>query len=402
MSEDIKKPMSEEKRKQIEKLVISLVAGLVGLVVMWFIFAPSSDESEVTSSGFNVNVPEATEKEMVTDKQDAYAKDVAKSKNAERETIKVLAESMIEEHKAVEDMPKAKPSSSTATEKVVASTEAYRNMNRTLVNFYDKPKVDPEKERMQRELDELKEQLVAKQENPTMGVDEQLALMEKSYELAAKYIPSGAESEEESKKSSGDDDDDPAPQSAQKAGGSLVSSLSTQSSRGFNTAVATDTQSENNTFEACIHSDRTIRNGEKVQIRLLETMIIGETEVPKGAVITGMGDISGERLNIEITQIEVDGMIIPTKLRVIDTDGMDGVHIPATKEVGALKEIVANMSGSMGTTVNLTNQSAGDQILTDLGTSAIDGVSQYVADKIREVKVHLKSGYRVLLYQNKQ
>ncbi len=131
-------------------------------------------------------------------------------------------------------------------------------------------------------------------------------------------------------------------------------------------------------------------------------MIIGETEVPKGSVITGIGAISGERLNISITQLVVDGMIIPTELRVIDTDGINGIHIPATKEVGALKEIVANMSGSMGTTVNLTSQSAGDQILTDLGTSAIDGVSQYVADKIREVKVHLKSGYRVLLYQDKK
>ena len=36
-----------------------------------------------------------------------------------------------------------------------------------------------------------------------------------------------------------------------------------------------------------------------------------------------------------------------------------------------------------------------------LGKGLIQGTSQYIAKKMRTVKVHLKAGYRVMLYQEK-
>ncbi|MFI3290224.1 MAG: hypothetical protein R3Y66_08870, partial [Rikenellaceae bacterium] len=105
MSDEVKeakKPMSEERRKQIEKLVLYPIVGLIGLLIMWFIFAPPSDGDGTTQSGFNVNVPTAVQEEMAEDKQDAYAKDVVAKKDKQREDIKTLAESMIEEQTKVE------------------------------------------------------------------------------------------------------------------------------------------------------------------------------------------------------------------------------------------------------------------------------------------------------------
>ena len=41
------------------------------------------------------------------------------------------------------------------------------------------------------------------------------------------------------------------------------------------------------------------------------------------------------------------------------------------------------------------------QLASDLGKGLIQGTSQYIAKKMRTVKVHLKSGYKVMLYQDR-
>ena len=53
------------------------------------------------------------------------------------------------------------------------------------------------------------------------------------------------------------------------------------------------------------------------------------------------------------------------------------------------------MGQNLGTTISITNQSAGDQILSELGRGAIQGLSHYISKKMREEKVHLKSGYEL-------
>ena len=47
------------------------------------------------------------------------------------------------------------------------------------------------------------------------------------------------------------------------------------------------------------------------------------------------------------------------------------------------------------------HQCRGAQLASDLGKGLIQGTSQYIAKKMRTVKVHLKAGYRVMLYQEK-
>ena len=48
-------------------------------------------------------------------------------------------------------------------------------------------------------------------------------------------------------------------------------------------------------------------------------------------------------------------------------------------EISAAKEVAANLGQNVGTTVSITNQSAGGQLLSELGKGAIQGVSQYVS-----------------------
>ncbi len=184
-----------------------------------------------------------------------------------------------------------------------------------------------------------------------------------------------------------------------QAVGSVVSSLSPIEKADFTTAVGGEIPTDRNTITACIESDQTIVNSGVVKIRLLETMVIGDYKLPKGAVITGQSRVSGERLKIYISQVESNGRIIPIELKILDTDGAEGIFIPNSTEVGALKQIVANMGSDADSSLSISTQSAGAEILADIGEGVIQGVSSYAQKKVQEVKVHLKSGYKVMLYQ---
>ena len=83
---------------------------------------------------------------------------------------------------------------------------------------------------------------------------------------------------------------------------------------------------------------------------------------------------------------------------MFDSDGQEGIFIPGSMEIDAVKEIAANMGSSLGSSINISTD-AGAQLASDLGKGVIQGTSQYIAKKMRTVKVHLKAGYKVFLYQ---
>ena len=180
----------------------------------------------------------------------------------------------------------------------------------------------------------------------------------------------------------------------------FVAALSQERNRGFNTAVGTAEVLHRNTIPACVHGAQSVTDGQTVRLRLLEPMAVAGRTIPRGAVVVGTGKIQGERLDIEITSMEYDGTIIPVELAVYDTDGQPGIFIPNSMEMNAVREVAANMGGSLGSIINISTN-AGAQLASDLGKGLIQGTSQYIAKKMRTVKVHLKAGYRVMLYQEK-
>ena len=116
----------------------------------------------------------------------------------------------------------------------------------------------------------------------------------------------------------------------------------------------------------------------------------------------GTARLQGERLEIGIGSLEHEGTIVGVELAlaVYDSDGQAGIFVPGSMETDAAKEIGANMGSSLGSSINISTD-AGAQLASDLGKGVIQGVSQYISKRMRTVRVHLKSGYRVLLYQEK-
>jgi conjugative transposon TraM protein len=165
---------------------------------------------------------------------------------------------------------------------------------------------------------------------------------------------------------------------------------------GFNTMDAAVGVTERNTIPAVIHDDQTLISGQSVRLRLTEAMIAGTTLIPANSLLTGTASLQGERLGIAIHSIELRGAIIPVEIVVYDSDGQQGIFIPNSLELDAAKEIAANMGSSVGTSFTISSN-AKEQMTADLAKGAVQGVSQYMQKKIRQVKIHLKSGYRVLL-----
>ena len=424
------KELTQEQRQLRKKLIVYPLMGLLFCGSMWLIFAPSSDQSKEQQLGFNTNIPAPIENQLVEDKQKAYQMDMLSRQREERgelgailgsSNVGTLADVYIDEQ-TVEQTPQSdEVGSSRPRSTIYASANAYQDINRTLGSFYEPTPNTSQTDALIDRIDALNARIIELEDTPKVAksnFDEQVALIEKSYQIAAKYMPNGngQETSEKSQSKGAErvSSDKATLLEVNRSEQSVVSALrqpmsdsafmaevTTPRNYQFNTPIGVEQQIEKNTIKACIHTNQTITDGEAVRMRLLEEIVAGGVQIPKNALITGVGKIQGDRLSVLVSSLEYQGVIIPVELTVLDDDGQRGIYIPNSVEVSATKELIANMGGNLGTTINLNQQSAGQQLLTDLGRGAIQGASQYIAKKTRTERVHLKSGYNITSYQGK-
>ena len=423
-----------KRKEQIKKILVYGGMVMLCLVSFYFIFKPSKEQvqAEHQKVGFNAELPDPRGAGIEADKIAAYElEDMRVKQEQKMRTLEdFTAMTPDDEEEEVVEIPEESKytsgvgsgssyrSGSTRSNSFSTSTSAYNDINATLGSFYEEPREDPEKEALKAELEELK-QSMAQQQNSQPTYADQVALLEKSYELAAKYMPGntaatseGAAEEVETTTRSGKAKAQPVGHVTTPVVSALalpmsdsvmIARMAQSVGGGFHTAVGeASKQTARNTIKACVHGDQTITSGQSVRLRLMEDMRVGKHVLPRNTLITGEGSIKGERLDSEILQVEHNGTIIPVELTVHDNDGQAGIFIPGSMEASAAKEMAANLGQNLGTSISITNQSAGDQLLSEVGRGAIQGVSQYISKKMREEKVHLKSGYTLMLYQNNQ
>ena len=433
--------LTEEERQRRKKFIIYPLMFLLFAGSMWLIFAPSEKEEEKQAKGFNTEVPDPTAAELIGDKKKAYEKEMMEEKEQERSRAMQSLSSMFgemtggqpeqssEELALKTDLSERDNGFGSRTaapqDGFHASASAYQDINRTLGSFYEAPREDPEKEELRARLAELENRMSSEQQSPAITVNDQMALLEKSYQLAAKYMPSGGgqSSSNMALASDGETTSEgkavvttrngkavafPVSPVSEQVVSALAQPMSDSTFRSeyikernyiFHTAIGTAPLTEKNTISACVHTRQTVTDGQTVRFRLLEPMLVSGREIPRNTSVVGVAKIQGERLNVLISSLEYHGNIIPVELAVYDTDGQAGIFIPGSMERSAAKEIVAGMGTSAGSSMNFSTD-AGAQLAADLGKGLIQGTSQYFSKKMRTVKVHLKAGYKVLLYQS--
>lgn len=425
-----KRRKEDDNRSSAEKLKKPLIIGLLIVVFlgcMYLIFKPSADKKKMQDTGLNNAVPQATDAGMQADKQKAYEQEMLDQKEKEkRNALTTLSDYWSDSTKKGEEgqedaedqegsMTAGKHSASNN-----AALNSYRNAQNVLGSFYKED--NSEVQSLRKQLEDLKEKLAEKEVPKPITVNDQLALMEKSYQMAAKYLPNGNNSN-----NSGNSTNQPSGDSLKKsntqkeyfvaftpAKKSAVSALyreptdsaflanwSETRNRGFHTATALQQAAKpKNSIRACVQQTQTISSESDVRLRLLEPAQTPNRTLPEGSLLTAMAKFQGGRLQLKISSIEQEGSIIPVDITVYDLDGQQGLFVPYSPEINALTEMAGNMSQTGGTSVMLT-QSAGQQIAADLSRGVVQGISGYFSKKVRTPKVTLKAGHQVLLVSKK-
>lgn len=405
---------------KFERLKKPLIFGLMAMVFlgcMYLIFAPAKDKKRV-EAGLNDSVPQATDAGLQADKKKAYEQEILEQREKEKraalqsladywnpDTSQVPSQELPENTGQIADFGNAGGRPDPAV-------SSYRDAQNALGSFYKDD--NSETKAMRKQMEELKRELAEKETGrPANTLDNQLALMEKSYQMAAKYLPGGNGAPGQA----GGNAPDTAPgSSTQKeqfvpVGGSkknAVSSLKTQNKdtavparRSFNTPRTPEHMAgPKNSVKACVDRTQTIEKEGDVRIRLLEAARTSTRTIPEGAVLIANAKLQGVRLELKVTSIEAGGNIIPVDITVYDVDGQQGLFVPSSAEMEAVKEMATKMGQNSGTNI-MMNQNAGQQIAGDLSRTLIEGVSGYLTKKATAKKVTLKAGHQLFLVSKK-
>lgn len=426
-----KKELTPAEMQKRKKMLVMPLFFLIFGAAMWLIFAPSGKdkEKEAQQAGLNVELPMPKDDGLVSDKRDAYEREAMQQKEQDR--MRNLQDfsyqlSEAEEKAKVEVPPSADyyeaPSRSAGgnaasqrTSAIQSSTAAYQDINKQLGAFYEEPKADEQlNPALEGRMQELERKLAEAEEAKRME-DEQAALLEKSYAMAARYMPpqAGQPTENANTMAPGTKEKviaQPVKQvrqnvvsllAAPMSNEEFISAYSQPRNMGFITAAGNESVQDKNSIRACVYQTVTLTSGKELQIRLLEPMRAGDILIPANTVVTGTCRIGGERMEVTVNSIQYADNIIPVEILVYDTDGQRGISVPGSDEIKAAKEVAATLANSAGTSIMISDN-AGSQLAADMGKGLIQGASQYVSKKMSVVKVTLKANYRLLLLPKTQ
>ena len=254
-------------RKVADKLKFYGVVIFLSLLCagfIWFIFKPDTPETVEGMAGINTTIPDAIAPETMADKQKAYELEEMKKRRQEKvRTLQDVARGYLipdttDGLKAEKDAPKA--------DAIRESREKQWQISRQITSFYQEPKESPRVDELERQVKELNEKL----ERERKGQDP-LELMEKSYEMAARYFPGqtgGQVKNIQPADGTGSSSGNPAAIVAGRTTENVVSSLaspplpdSIPRNYGFATAVGGGQLAGANTIRACVAEDQTVTTG---------------------------------------------------------------------------------------------------------------------------------------------
>lgn len=414
--------------QQKEKLKKGLVFGALGLLFalsMWFIFAPSDNEQTAAQQGLNDSIPQASIDQLTGNKLKAYELgDKLQEEEQTREEMGKLSD-YFAQNTAPSEAERTETAASTA--KIEHAMHRYEENNRLLNSFYAPDPYEREREALHTEIEQLKRELAQQSDQEKDEEQRQLDLMEKSYQMAAKYLPKNSTTAlpfEQARPTSQEKEVEEATPSTTNTSlptmevlaerKQVVSSLGqpvsdadfiqTYGTRprnlGFHSLTNTTAPMPRNTLRVVVDKTTTLKEGDNVVLRLLETAKMQGLRIPRQSRLIGVAKIEGNRMRLLIKSIEVDGRIMAVSLSAYDADGQEGVYIPGSEDINALKEVGANIGGTMGTSFTFAS-SAKDQIISEAARGVMQGASQLLQKKLRTIKVTLKGGYRLFLVQTK-
>ena len=391
-------PSAEFERQRKRKvLLFTAILGCIFFVVLWFIFRPAPVKPQEGAAGINTSIPDGKAQATVGDKRKAAEQ--LRSEEQQQRRMMTLGDNSFS---LLDDGLKPAEEPVPADNPALRAAEANRVMQRQMQGFYAAPQRNAEVEALKEQVAALQSQLDAERQQP-----DPLELAEEQYKLARKYLGGGTAADEEAGPTKQRKDSRLSVMRPVREGEVEASTLNPRAdftverNLGFLTAAGGVAHADIPTVRACVAQTQIIRAGSTVQLRLLEAVRIDDTVIPRNTPLYGLATISGMRLQVIVSSVEYGGRIFAVEAVAYDLDGQPGLNVPNSRERTALKEALASVGQTAGTSVNVT-RSAGQQVLSELARGGLQASSQYVAGKLREVKITLKANHQLLLISKQQ
>lgn len=174
-----------------------------------------------------------------------------------------------------------------------------------------------------------------------------------------------------------------------------------QSSDYFHSLSENDPQPD--LIKAIIDEDIKAVDGSRVRLRLLDDVEIGETVMRKGSYLYAiMSGFSSQRVKGNIKSILYEDKIMKVSLSLYDTDGLEGLYVPASSFRETSKDVA---SGAMSSNMSM-NQGSYNNSLSQWGMQAAQNAYQRttnaIGKAIRKNGAKLKYGTFVYLVNGRE
>ena len=398
-----RKELTPKERQCRQKMLVYPIFVLIFVVVMYFIFIPSSSQEKVEKvNGYNVDIPLPENSNVINDKKAAYEAENILIKQGERKNLQDYAFELVGQKEENKELTLVTDNKNQTDEMAVsASVTIYKDLSKEMRSFYQPTvKEDQEKEDLKRQIKKLQEQI----RKQATTENDQYKMLEESYKLAARYLnvqPAVSAMTPSPVETTKDRIVSPVSRVSDGGGGRL----GTATTNNNFYSLSDKKNLHQGVIKACVFSDQILLFGEntgvqKILLRLLESIQVGDIIIPRNTLLTGVAKQGNERLTVTVDNLIHDNKIINVSLKVYDMDGLEGINTPGSQEITSTKETVSTLTENMGTSINL-NGSAGQQLATDLARGVIQNATSYLGKKMKTTKVSLRGNYIIYLIADK-
>ena len=146
-------------------------------------------------------------------------------------------------------------------------------------------------------------------------------------------------------------------------------------------------------FRCMFVRDQKITSGQRVTLRLLEDYVEGGVRIPANTHLAAICKI-GDRLELQVRSLEMNGRIIPLALDAYDTDGLQGIYCPETSASKNSRTATNDAISTAGTTFG--------GLVGDLASTVIRTGATIARSASGEMSVSVVSGYEFYLVKSER
>ena len=146
-------------------------------------------------------------------------------------------------------------------------------------------------------------------------------------------------------------------------------------------------------FRCMFVRDQKLTSGQRVRLRLLEDYNQDGVRIPANTHLAAICKI-GDRLELQVRSLEMNGRIIPLALDAYDTDGLQGIYCPETSAGKNAKKASDDAISTAGQTFG--------GLVSDIASAVIRTGASIAKSASGELSVSVVSGYEFYLVKSER